>query len=98
MKYPVEVHMPPALFKSTVSGKTFFVAGKWVEVPNGTAMKDADKYVHFVRPTYDVKEWKVHSASGSTYTVRFINNERYTCDCPGFKFRGKCKHIEKVRK
>ena len=98
MKYPVEVSMPPALFKSTVSGKTFFVAGKWIEVPEGTTMEDADKFVKYVKRTYDIKEWKIHSSSGSSYTVRRIDGKRYTCNCPGFKFRGRCKHIDKVRK
>ncbi len=97
MKYPVEVNMPPALFKSTVSGKTFFVAGKWVEVPDGTTMAEASKYVKYVKPTFDIKTWKVKSSSGSTYTVQQINGDRYTCNCPGFKFRRKCKHTEQVR-
>ena len=98
MKYPVEVHMPPAIMKSTVSNKTYAIAGKWVEVPEGTTLKDVHKYVQYVKPTYNAKEWKIHSSSGSTYTVRYINKQRYTCDCPGFKFRGKCKHIDKVKK
>lgn len=32
----------------------------------------------------------VASSKGATYTV---NLTKKTCNCPGFSFRGKCKHI-----
>ena len=38
MKYPVEVPMPPGIYKSPISGKTYAVGGKWVEVPDGTTL------------------------------------------------------------
>ena len=92
MKYPVEVFMPPAIFKSTISGKTYAIAGKWVEVPEGTTMKDLHNYVIYNRPQYDVKEWKITSSSGSVYTLRRVNGDKITCDCPGFKFYKNCKY------
>lgn len=33
----------------------------------------------------------VQGSKGNTYTVNLDTN---TCSCPGFTFRGKCKHIE----
>ena len=39
MKYPVEMPMPPGIFKSTVSGKTYAVGGKWVEIPEAQPAK-----------------------------------------------------------
>ena len=98
MNYPVEVPMPPGIYKSPISGKTYAVGGKWVEVPDGTTLADVHKYAVHKKPQYDVKTWKVKSSSGSTYTVRRINGDRYTCNCPGFKFRKRCKHVEKVMK
>lgn len=98
MKYPVEVHMNPAIIRSTVSGKTYAVAGIWVEIPDGTTLDDVHKYAKWVKPQYDIKSWKVKSSSGSTYTVQRINGDRYTCNCPGFKFRKRCKHTAKVMK
>jgi hypothetical protein len=96
MKYPVEVTIPPAILKSTVSGKTYAVGGKWVEIPEGTTMDDLHKYVVYNRVQHDIKEWKITSASGSTYTLRRINHDRITCNCPGFKFYKNCKHVKKV--
>ncbi len=97
MKYPVEMPMPPGIMVSSVSGKTYAVGGKWVEIPAGTTMAELHKYAVHPRREYDVKEWKVKSSSGSTYTVRRINGKQFTCNCPGFKFRRKCKHTEQVR-
>lgn len=34
---------------------------------------------------------KVEGSNGKVYTI--IDNK---CSCPGFKFRGKCKHIENI--
>ncbi len=98
MKYPVKVNYPPAIFKSVVNGKTYAIGGVWVEVPDGTTLADVHKYAVYEKPQYDIKTWKVKSSSGSTYTVQRINGDRYTCNCPGFKFRKRCKHVEKVMK
>jgi hypothetical protein len=39
----------------------------------------------------DVAIVEVTSENGNTYQV---NTQKKTCSCQGFKFRGKCKHIE----
>lgn len=40
--------------------------------------------------------WSVQGSKGDTYTVELLDGT-YTCTCSGFKFRGKCKHIESVQ-
>ena len=36
---------------------------------------------------------KVQGSQGQTYTV---NTEEQTCSCPGFQFRGACKHVKEL--
>ena len=40
--------------------------------------------------------WKVLSDSGKTYLVELIEGN-YHCNCTGYKYRGKCKHSEKIK-
>ena len=96
MKYPVEMPMPPGIIRGTVSGKTYAVGGKWVEIPDGTTMKDLHKYAVYRPPVHDIKECKITSSSGSVYTLRRVNGAKVTCNCPGFKFYKNCKHAKKV--
>lgn len=37
--------------------------------------------------------WSVTGSKGEVYTVEKIDKD-YVCTCAGFKFRGKCRHIE----
>ena len=94
----VEVHMTPAIIRSAVSGKTYIVAGKWIEVPDGTTLADVDKYVIHVRPagTKLVDSWQVEGSRGNVYTIRRQESGELSCSCPGFGWRRKCKHTAAV--
>jgi hypothetical protein len=41
--------------------------------------------------------WKVKSDSGKEYIVQKIG-DKYSCNCVGYGYRGKCKHSEQVMK
>lgn len=41
------------------------------------------------------RTWQVPGSKGNTYTVEESRNG-LTCTCSGFRFRGKCRHIEEV--
>jgi hypothetical protein len=42
------------------------------------------------------KESLVVEVKGSKGNSYFVNREESTCTCPGFTFRGACKHLETV--
>lgn len=44
----------------------------------------------FKQPKKDTNERTVQGSNGKTYTV---NIDEKTCTCPGFTFRGACKHL-----
>jgi len=41
--------------------------------------------------------WKVKSDSGKEYIVQKIG-DKYSCNCIGYGYRGKCKHSEQIAK
>lgn len=43
----------------------------------------------------NIRKFKVKGDSGDYLVIKADNH--YSCDCTGFKYRGKCKHIEKVK-
>jgi hypothetical protein len=96
MKFPIKVTMPPALVKGLGTGKTYIVAGCMIPVPDDTTREDMHKYVTYSRPKPASNIWKIKSDSGSTYTVTKRDNGNYTCNCVGFKFHRKCKHITRI--
>lgn len=46
------------------------------------------------------KFYKVPSSStqGKIYTVRVFDTGEMRCECPGFVFSGKCKHVKLIAK
>jgi hypothetical protein len=41
-------------------------------------------------------QYDIPSSKGSSYTV-MLNRGQWTCSCPGFGFRRKCRHIETAK-
>ena len=97
---PIEVSMPPALFRNA-DGVCYAIAGSaWVEVPPATTFDDLGKYMVYKRPVFErpagEKTWQVEGSKGNIYTVK-LSDGAYTCTCPGFSFRRKCRHIEGIK-
>ena len=95
--YPIKVRMRPGLAR--LGDKLYIAAGCLIPVPEGTTMEDLDKYVVFDPSFYERNEvkdsWVVEGSKGNRYTVKKVG-DRFTCSCPGFAFRKKCKHTKKI--
>ena len=96
------VMVPPAL-ANLPSGRYAVAGSTWIRVPDDTKFEDLPKYMTYEskRPESpsDASEgvWAVVGSKGARYTVRAVQG-RYTCTCPGFGWRGKCKHAAQVEK
>lgn len=65
---------------------------KFVEVRNDIyGWSELAEVVETGNPT-----WTIEGSKGSKYIVE-KDGDVYTCTCPGFKFRGACRHIEEVQ-
>ena len=58
----------------------------------GRKFEVADKKV-FKAPKVESSVVEVKGSKGAVY---YVNREEGSCTCPGFQFRGKCKHLEQV--
>ena len=97
INFPIEVNHNPIL-STMPSGKRWAIAGgKWIEVPLEATREDLPKWMVYKRPAPSYEEVKVEGSKGSIYTVRKeTTTGEVTCTCPGFKYRGKCKHTKQV--
>ena len=101
--YEVESILNPAIFRSHTSGKTYIVAGDqpWIEVPEGTTL-DKVVWKPLQKPQNapsDAQEqiFKVEGSKGNKYTVKRAANDSWSCECVGYSYRQKCKHIARAK-
>ena len=93
-KYTVTGPIHPIIFRAPISGK-LYICPDWIEVPEGTTLKD----VKWIKPVYNKPELvkKFKSSKGDIYYNVYKTGKDYSCDCPGFKYRNRlCKHIKQV--
>ena len=99
MSVPV-VDIPPALYHCH-NGITYAIAGSvWVEVPEGTTLDDLSQYMVYkpreIAPVTGENSWSVKGSKGNIYTVK-LSQGVYSCSCPGYGFRRKCRHIAEIK-
>ena len=100
---PLLVDIPPTILRIPWEDKTYVVSGStWVQVPSGTTLEEASKYMVFrgwqTGDSANPSSWPVKGSTGKEYTVNLLKEGFYTCSCPGYSFRRKCKHIEQIKK
>lgn len=70
---------------------------KFIKVLDRKAEKDSVYFEEQKVAKSDAKTHTVQGSRGSTYIIT-ENAGRFTCSCPGFMFRNKCKHVEEFSK
>ena len=82
--------MNPTVIK-TNSGNYAVSGSNWKLVPEGTELKD----IKWIDTKPKIKKSKSKSWKIKDYTVIF-NKDFYSCNCLGYTYRRKCKHITEV--
>ena len=101
MDLPITVTWPPMLYTDN-SGQKWAVSGQhWIEVPDTLTLDRVGEYMVVddrFTPTQspDVTTYEVQGSKGNAYTVT-NNGGAWTCTCPGFGWRRKCRHIGEVQ-
>lgn len=57
--------------------------------------KSKRKFLELTDNPFEVKvSSTLREVKGSRGDSYFVNDSEHTCTCPGFTYRGKCKHVE----
>ena len=94
---PAEVAWNPALTTGR-DGKRYAISGSvWIEVPPGTTLDELPMYMVVKQREATQEEgeasWQVKGSKGTEYTVN-LRQGQWSCTCPGFGWRRRCKHVE----
>jgi hypothetical protein len=93
--------MNPTVFRSSVSDQWYACAGgEWLEVPEGTKLDDlnwVDDWHKAPPSVNDVHEETVKGSSGDLYSVEVWTDGQTSCNCMGFLYRRRCKHVEALK-
>tara|TARA_B100001094_G_scaffold243947_1_gene240094 strand:+ start:519 stop:836 length:318 start_codon:yes stop_codon:yes gene_type:complete len=98
MDLPIKVTWPPMLYTDMSGQKWAVSAQHWIEVPDTLTLDRVGEYMvvdqRFNPPQLtEVRTYEVQGSKGNTYTVT-QDRDTWTCTCPGFGWRRKCKHVE----
>lgn len=101
---PYRYHYPPSIFN--VGGRSYTSTEKgWMQVPKDTSLAElknswTDTSIKTKKVgVAKVEEFEVISTGkvAKSYIVKNDNGD-WSCTCPGYGFRRKCRHIEDTKK
>ena len=86
------VHIYPPCF-TTIGGQRYLMPG-WTPVEDHISFDD----VEHINPMASIKTltYRAIGSRGDTYIITKRGNT-LSCDCPGGRFRGSCKHSKKIQ-
>jgi hypothetical protein len=99
--FKIECVFAPTVFLSPTDNQKYAIGiggDGWIPIPH--AMTQQDVHERWLRKNYQKTtpkiSKKITSGRGKgEYTVQF--DKTWNCTCSGFKFRGSCAHINKVK-
>lgn len=100
---PVHNSLKPPCIANFISGRkaVFTGDGPIIDIDDDVTIEDIlakwyPKHTESKQVTRsDRKDWSVQGKK-SKYTVTLMNGH-YSCTCPGYGFRRRCKHIEEIK-
>jgi hypothetical protein len=97
IQIPANLLMPGGSFGIVrAQGKTY-VAPAWVEVPADTQYSDIEVVgMNDPLPVHEPTHVIVTGSTGKKYRVQFDSNGRASCECVGFTYHRRCKHIDQA--
>lgn len=99
--FKVEGYFAPTVFQSLLDDRRYCLCmgNPWIEIPDEMTTQEVhDRWVKriSVKPKTEF-ETTIKSSKGKTeYKVSFTD-KKWNCSCSGFKFRGRCSHIDEAK-
>ena len=102
--YSMTTLFPPTVIDMPDSGKRFAISGStWIEVTPDVTQKMVQDCWTPTRPTpvyrYEVEE-KTFKAKSSRTGEEYVVTQKgtvWSCNCMGFEYRKKCKHVDQFK-
>jgi hypothetical protein len=97
MKYKVKGGiLPPSI--ANISGKHYIVPW-WIEVDAATTLDDIEweKDTSYIVTKETIATFVSSSNPDIIYNVQMSSKGDLDCDCPGFRFKRKCKHTKQCQ-
>jgi len=64
---------------------------------HGVINMETTNQTEFLQVTNPTQDWKVKSSSSADEYIILTDGEMWSCTCPGYFYRGYCKHITSVK-